>query len=116
MVHGKGPLYHKEDAVNLAVQIMDARGRSCWDYRGQVVTEPVEGATPLELRHIVADALGQDKDGPFRPRILLSVLDRLNTSGQIDDEGTADELLAWAEKTDQLTPLIKARLIEATKE
>lgn len=101
--------------MNLAVQVKDARGRQCWDYRGQVITEPTEGATPLELRHIVADALGQDKEGPFRPRILLGVLDKLNTSGQIDDDGTADELLAWAEKTDQLTPLIKARLIEATR-
>lgn len=102
--------------MNFAIQVKDARGRPCWDYHGQVITEPAEGATALELRHIVADALGQDKDGPFRPRILLGILDKLNTTGQIDDEGTADELLAWAEKTDQLTPLIKARIIEATKE
>lgn len=98
------------------MQVKDARGRLCWDYRGQIIAERAEGATPLELRHIVADALGQDKEGPFRPRILLGVLDRLNTTGQIDDEGTADELMAWAEKTEQLTPLIKARFIEATKE
>ena len=99
--------------MNLSIQIKDARGRPCWDYRGQVVTEPAEGATPLELRHIVADALGQDKDGPFRPRILLGVLDKLNTTGQIDDEGTLSELEAWVEKTEQLTPLIKARFFEA---
>lgn len=106
----------KEDKLNLTVQIKDARGRLCWDYNGQITLVPVEGATPLELRHIIADALGQDKDGPFRPRTLLGVLDRLNATGQIDDEGTADEIVAWAEKTDQLTPLIKARIIEATKE
>lgn len=102
--------------MNLTVQIKDARGRPCWDYRGQVVTEQQDGATKLELRHIIADALGQDKDGPFKPRLLLGILDRLNTSGVLDDAGTVDELLDWAEKTDHLTPLIKARIIEATKE
>lgn len=101
--------------MNLAVQVKDARGRLCWDFNGQIILMPVDGSTPLELRHIIADALGQDKEGPFRPRILLGVLDKLNASGIIEDEGTLDELLSWAEKTDQLTPLIKARIIEASK-
>src|SRR5678810_534982 len=79
MASGRNLVYHKEDELNLAIQVKDARGRPCWDYRGQIITEPMEGAKPLELRHIVADALGQDKDGPFRPRILLGILDKLNT-------------------------------------
>ena len=98
--------------MNLSVIVKDARGRDCYEYNNQIITNKIEGAKPLELRHIIADALGQDKDGPFKPRLLIGVLDTLNNSGRIKDEGVKAELIAWVEKTEQLTPLVKARFFE----